>query len=371
VAIVDPGMPAWIKDMFNARLPDLFHEYAKRFGSRLPWKPVVLFSFQDDGSPGYSSGGGTLTGLVNMTLAGSAWRTTNAAAAEQAFHLIAHESAHLWNGQLVASDPSSAGSWMHEGGADAMANEMLGSFGIIDSARYRIRREEALNKCAAAVASGSVESALNRGAERTVYDCGFVMALWTEAAVAQAHSGATMFTFWRALVEAAQKNKGGYDEALYFAVLREAGVSDATVSRMRTFLASRDSIAVAVAGLQEAGIAVRSGQGAPPASYQQEVGRTAMIHVMQQACGRVNFSWGVPVRTGVVATCAPFASELLVFQIQGFRVRDQGAAVHDAVRAACAAREAIALLAEDGRSLTTVPCTRPLLPRPTWFEVPG
>src|SRR6185503_4914726 len=120
LAIVDSSMPAWLRELFDRNLPALFHEYAKRFGTALPWKPVVLFSFDSSGT-GYSSGGGTLTGLISMVLTGSAWRTPSRTAMEQGFHLIAHESAHLWNGQLVSNANSGRGAWMHEGSADAMA----------------------------------------------------------------------------------------------------------------------------------------------------------------------------------------------------------------------------------------------------------
>ena len=368
VAVVDPGMPAWLREMFDRRLPELFGEYARRFGVALPWKPVVLFSYEDNGAPGLSSGGGTLTGFINMTLAGNGWRAQNADAAERAFELIAHESAHLWNGQLAHNVNGTAGAWMHEGGADAIAVEMMRAFGVIDSARYAHRRSEGLNRCVNAVRTASVETSLARGYTRTPYDCGFVIAMWSTAAARRSQRDADLFTFWRTLIANATRNGGSYDDSTYFATLRSFGVADSLVARMRAFLAHRDSASIAIAGLRDAGLNVRAARGQPPPTYQQDVARTAMIHIMQQACARVTFNFGTPIRTGAVPGCEPFANDLQVFQIQRVKIGD-GAALYDAVRAACAASTIVTLHGEDGRVISSVPCTRALAPRPEWYEI--
>lgn len=368
VAIIDPGMPAWIKTLFDTRLPQLFHAYAERFGTPLPWKPVVFFGFDDDGSSGLSSGGGTLTGLINMTLAGAEWRSTSPRAIEQAVYLIAHESAHLWNGQLVANRSNAPGAWMHEGSADAIATEMLLGLGIVDSTGYRARREAALNRCATAVSQGSVETAIARGTMQTAYDCGFVVAMWVAGTVKADRAPADLFAFWRELIRQAKANRNEYDETTFFRTLTTVGGSETVAGRMRAFVQSRDSIGIAITGLNDAGIVVREGQGAPPPSYQQEAARAAMIHLMQQACGRVSLTWASPVRTGALPACEPFAKEMQVFQVQGLRLRDQGAALHDAISAACASGGRLELQGSDGVALSTVTCARPLAPRPHWFQ---
>ncbi|MGE0354859.1 MAG: hypothetical protein AB7I33_13585 [Gemmatimonadales bacterium] len=367
LAIVDAGMPAWLTGMLDRNLPRLFAAYRDRFDAPLPWKPTVLFSFKDTTLSGYSSGGGTLTGLINMTLTGSAWRTPGPEPAERAFHLIAHEAAHLWNGQLVESDPTNAGAWMHEGAADAMADAMLVQFGVVDSARSRRRQEEALNRCALAVTDGPVSTAIQRGAIRTVYDCGFVMAIWTAAAVHAARADAGLFTFWKDLVHAAMQRGGRYDQELYFSVLRGEAVPQDVIDRMRAFLTGSDGFGLAVAGLRGNGVMVATGAGAPPAGYQQELGRTAMLHLMGQACNRVDFNWGPPIRTGAVPDCRPFAAPMQVYRIEGFSPGRKGASTYDAVVSACAAGKEVKLQDEDGKTLSSVPCTQRLEPRPPWY----
>lgn len=165
--------------------------------------------------------------------------------------------------------------------------------------------------------------------------------------------------------------RGRYDERLCFTAVHDEGVPDTVVSRMRAFLANRDSMALAIAGLVHDGVAVRAGQGPPPQPQQQELARLAIGHLMEQACGRMNFWWGTPVRTGAVDGCEPFARELLVFEVQGHRIADDSAALYDAVAAACADRGGVALQAEDGHALATVSCHRALATRPVWYELPG
>jgi hypothetical protein len=369
VAIVDPGMPPWLKTLFDERVPDLFRAYKRRFGAGLAAKPVVLFSFEDKNTPGLNSGGGTLAGFINMSFTGTSWATRTAAASEQAFALIAHESVHLWNGELARSRADGVGAWMHEGSADAIAAEMLRGFGVIDSTRYRTRLEEALNRCAASLNRSSIATALGRGETRVVYDCGVVLAMWTGAAARQAKPGADLLTFWRELIREAQARDGTYDEAVYFEVLKSFGVSESAVRSMRAFLTASDSVRIAVAGLRAAGITVQEGSGTPPPAYQSNAVRAAMIHLMRQACGRVSFSMGAPLHTAAVPGCVPFNAPMAVSGVQEFRVRDQGAAVYDAVAAACAGKAEVVLAGEDGARLSAVPCTATLGPRAPWFRL--
>jgi hypothetical protein len=367
IAIVDPGMPSWLVTLFNDDLPRLFAAYRERFGYPLPWKPVVLFSFGDTASPGLSSGGGVLTGLVNMTFTGGDWLQQTPARTEQAVALIAHESAHLWNAHLATNTDQASGSWMHEGSADAFATEMLYTLGVIDSARYHARREEAINQCATAEASSSVATAGSRNAIREIYDCGVVLTMWTAAAADRANSTANAFTFWHDLIASAKANNGSYDQARYFAVLEREHVPDSVIAQMKAFVAARDGMRIAIDGLRAAGVPVDEGSGMPPVGVRQQAARMAMQHLMSQACGRVNFNFGPSIKTGAVAGCEPFATAHIVFAVDGHRVSDDGAAIYDAVRAACAAARGVSLQRNDGSTIVTVPCQRPLAPRPAWY----
>lgn len=369
LAIVDPGMPRWLRDQFDTNLPALFDALANRLDASLPWKPLVLYSFHDTAISGYSSGGGTLTGLISMTLEGHAWHERNDDASAQAFHLLAHESAHLWNGQLAVS-AGGADSWMHEGSADAMANDLLLAFNVIDAGRHRANREFALNQCAAALAEGPIETAADRGAFRTFYDCGAVMALWTERALQQVSPGDDLFSFWRSLIVAARERGGSYDATLYFGVLASRGVPLAVIARMRAFTTVATSIRPATDGLRDTGLRLTEGVIAPPAAFQRELVRRAFGHLMAASCGGMNFRSGSPIVSGSIDGCEPFATPLRIASIGGFRVSDEGAAAYDAVADACSAGRGIRLEGEDGAMLVTVPCNRPLPARHPWIGLP-
>ena len=91
---------------------------------------------------------------------------------------------------------------------------------------------------------------------------------------------------------------------------------------------------------------------------------------MGQACGgRINFSWGDPVRFGAIRSCEAFAQPLEVAHVENLRVGDQGAAIHDAIVAACAGGGAVSLQDQAGTTLRRVACGRPLRPRAPWYQL--
>jgi len=118
IAVVDPGAPGWLVEQLHRLLPEMFAMYTAGFDEPLPWKPVVLFNFENVERGGLSSGGGTLSGLVQISATGSAWHDATPSSSEHLLYLVAHEAAHLWNGQLHPYRDA-ADSWMHEGSADA------------------------------------------------------------------------------------------------------------------------------------------------------------------------------------------------------------------------------------------------------------
>lgn len=370
LAIVDPGMPPWLETMASNRLPELFDDYTRSFGLTLPWKPTVLYAFRDTTTPGLSSGGGTLDGLVTLTLTGEAWKEATPDAREQAFALLAHESFHFWNGQVVENDPSPAGAWIHEGSADAMAALMALKYGIVDSVRARGAEQSLLNRCVGAVARGPVSTALARGHVRQVYDCGAVMALWTGLAVRRANGAGTLITFWRRLLQDAVANGRRYDQARYFNVLGTMGVDSTTIATMKDFVGETPDVEAAVASFQRLGARIRGMNAPSDAADQVGYARDAFANVMTSACKRVSFYSGVPIRTDAITGCAPFAEAMAVDRIEGLAIAEEGARIYDQVREVCAKAGTVRLGTTDGREVEA-PCTRPLAPRPLWYVLDG
>ena len=365
IAVLDEGLPGWLRDEFDDWIPRLFDFYRDRFGVPLPWKPLVLYGFQRGDEEGLSYGGGTLTGLIQLTVNGDGWSTPSDDARTTALHFVAHEVAHLWNGQLTSNRGSD--SWSHEGSADALADLVIVEFGAIPSAALRQRRETALNGCLLRLGGRSVRASRD---SRVPYECGYVIALWTEAALEQAGSDADLLAFWEALVlNALDENEGDYDLERYLDVLAGFGVDDATTGAFRAAIAGDggDAVETIVRGLRASGVTLETGHGATLA-YRRELARRAFAHLMGAACGgRFSYSGVERFRTYPIDGCEPFAEEMTIEQIGGLDVGSEGAAIYDLVADACQAGETVALTGP-GTSLDLL-CDSPLASRPPWYSL--
>jgi len=375
IAVLDGELPGWLRSQFESWLPRLFAIYSERLEVELPWKPVVLYGFEDVDRPGLSWGGGTLTGLIQLTVSGTEWREPTAEGERSALGFLAHEAAHLWNGQLVRS-AGGRSPWMHEGSADALAGHLLEELGLIDADGLRERYERALNTCLQLTGTVSPNAAAD---PRVPYECGQLMALWTVAALRRSGSETDLFGFWSALIEGALRNppaspgeaRGEYDEALYLATLADFGVERDARERFRAFLAEAegDRTEMALAGLGAEGLALEPTETAPEV-YRVELARRAMTHLMSAACdGRYSFDSGSAFRTYAIPDCDPFAEPLEVHRIAGFRVDTEGDALYDRVAERCAAGDAIALEDAGDAVIAEAPCARRLEPRRPWLRL--
>ena len=221
IALIDPGLPRWLATTLAQRLPELFAFFAARTGHALETRPVVLFSFVP--GAGDDITGGVVGNAVLLRASGDRWREDDPWAVRTALRLIAHEAAHLWNSGL-ASFRAGAPPWLHEGGAEAFADEALHGLGVLDDAGLRTAYSRALAECA-------------DGARRE-YSCGEVAAWWTDLAVRAARPGADLFAVWGALAARAGAGDGYYGPDEYFAALAAFGVPDAAAASLRRFTAN-------------------------------------------------------------------------------------------------------------------------------------
>ena len=371
IVVFDEGLPMWLREQFDSWLPRLFAVYRDRFGAALPWKPLVLYGHDEADRGGYSYGGGTLTGLIQMTVSGAAWAEPSETGRELALGFLAHEVAHLWNGQLTSSRGTDR--WIHEGSADAFADRLLHEFGVVDEAGLRSRRQDALNACFLRLEGRSIKEAPDA---RVPYECGQIIAFWTESAIAAAGAEGDLFTFWNALIAESLEHDGVYNADRYLEVLGSFGVPAPVRERMRVALdpGGPSPVATIVNGLRAAGVTV-DGRGEASADFQFELARRAFGHMMAAACdGRMSFSVGSTFRTFALDGCAPFARPMQVAAVNGRSLGSDGAAVYDAVVEACASGRALELsvapsdeVGSDANVL--VECDRPLDPRPPWYAI--
>ena len=374
IALLDPGAPPWLLERMRDLLPAFFAEYADRFGEALPWKPMVLFSFHDLEVSGLQSGGGTLTGLIQMSVTGGAWREATPDSSEHLVHLIAHEAAHLWNGQIHAyGDP--ADSWMHEGSADALANALLLRHGAIDEARLSERRTEAINLCARGLRDGSLSTAGERRRFSDYYACGSTIAIWSAAATSAEDAPDRLFEIWRRLFEISASAGGDYDRQTYFSALRELGASAESTARLEAFIDTHHTDPVGALGELFSSVGIELERPERPAeSLRRSWAATALQHLMAAACdGRYSFQHeGLRLRTAPMEGCGPFQRELRVVAIEGHPVRQEGDLALAAARRRCERQQPVSLELES-EPPAHVPCPSPppVEPAPLAFPRPS
>ncbi len=371
IAVLDPGTPEWLTEELRRLLPGMFEFYTTEFGAPLPWKPVVLFSFTEREGGGLSNSGGTLSGLVQMSAEGSTWHDATPINAEHLLYLIAHEAAHLWNGQLYPYRDS-ADSWMHEGSADAFAELALMRTGTIDAARLAERRTKALNRCVKGLGDGALHDSGERGQFHNYYSCGNLLAVWSVAVLGDPGDFQRLFDVWRGVFAHADA-ESRYDRQSYFDALASLGVDAAKVDALRSFLDEGldDPAAGVSVFLSGAGIRViQLDRPTPPLRGQWAA--AAMQHLMASTCnGWSSFYREWPwIRTATSASCEPFREELRIVTMEGNQVAADGDRAFAAAAARCRAGRPVRL-GLDGGGVAIIPCTAepPEPPAPLAFPV--
>jgi hypothetical protein len=187
VAVIDEAFPAATRARLASLLPRLMAFYAGELGA-LPTRPM-LFASRDETSAGggYGFQGGTLPGQVFMHLYGRNPAFATPAFAERLDWFFAHEAAHMYQRYPRLEDAGD--SWIHEGGADAMAAVALQALGVIDANGVKAKLQSAVDRCGAGIAEHPLRQAHMQGSFETFYACGFVMQMAADAAARRASRG--------------------------------------------------------------------------------------------------------------------------------------------------------------------------------------
>lgn len=357
ISIVDPGLPDWLEKRTRDALPRLFDLYARRLGAKLPERPTVLFSYKLSENSGYFSSGGTLPGLIQLGIDGTGWQTESEEGLLQLLHFLAHEAAHLWNGQIVQY-PEEAQAWMHEGSADGLAERALVDMGVMDEARFLRYQTEALNQCRRGLGTEPLQTAAKRGRFELYYSCGNTLALLTEKLADR-----DLFSFWSSLVARALAKPGkNYDAADYYALLGD------DADTIRAFVERPASPDALTAALQSRGVTI-STPDSPPSEYGQPLARDALIHLLAGVCtGNYGFNTtatGFTIKTPV--NCKGLNSGDVVELIGGHHVLRTGHLAWDHVQEHCGTTQPV-LLGIAGRTVE-LPCTKPVAARPAYVRV--
>lgn len=369
LAIIDPGAPAWLIERLRAGVPALFDDYVKLTGFPLDKRPAVFFSFEAAADPNSTTWkGGTLTGLIQMHVETARDAVEDRPLLERFFKFLAHEAAHLWNGQMFKSAGKNQ-SWMHEGGADAFAWRALHRAGILTSEELLARQALDLNLCLSLLGEESLAESEERGNFGAVYPCGSALAWLAEASVRKADPSADLHTLWRDVFARAASSGRRYDEAIFLDALRRRTADEAVLAFLDGFLHEPmpDRVALTIAAFARAGVKLEPAPAEAPRDQRQRWSQNLLVALVQEDCnGAFSFTRrgaGWVIHGG--PACATLKSDVTVETAEGHSLVRSGDTAYDAVAARCAAGESVTL--EGSGSRVLLRCSRRLRPRPPWL----
>ena len=184
--LVDRGLPDWIERDVLTVLPRQFDHFAERLQTELNFRPVVFIAWNGPPSRGRTFKGGTLEGLMAVSLEGEQWVAPTKDAHRGWFHHLAHESFHFWDGEMFEPKPNDA-EWLSESAAEYMAVLASRAEGLIDDGEL----DRAINDYATRCQSFS------RTDFRSFYTCGVVV----QALADQASGGRIAEIYRRTFVQ--------------------------------------------------------------------------------------------------------------------------------------------------------------------------
>lgn len=233
-AFMEPSVNGWVREETETLLPGLFAWYSQAFAAPPERAPDMFLAMGDQSEAGrLRYQGDALPGQFMITLSGGGWESPANGARDLLRSGIAHEAAHLWQARARPSG-GDAPDWIHEGAADALANEALEGIGLISHAEAATARAAARYECETELAGGSLDKAAAGGRWRAVYACGHALAV----AAARAHNKeGSVALFWRDFLAASAANKG-YDLPLFLSVIEARGGGD-VADGIRRFAYSR------------------------------------------------------------------------------------------------------------------------------------
>lgn len=228
--VIDPGLPDWLQDQLESELGAVFAAYHDLWGEGLPEKASVLYAFRGYDRPGLSNKGGALgSRLIMLESSGDALRQPSQQIGVYMRWFFAHEIAHLFQARTGAVVASQGDSWIFEGGANAMANIVLGETATENPDGLMSDYAETFDTCAAYLADGPLSEAARDGRYDAYYQCGDLMS----RASAAATPDADLFALWRGLLDAAEARDNRFSTDLYLEVMRERGAPEPAIQAIR------------------------------------------------------------------------------------------------------------------------------------------
>lgn len=253
-AVVDPGLPAWLKAELDGFTPRLLAAHREQLGASSVGRPVLFAAWRGAAREGRSMNGGALHGLISMSFEGKQLLNADPAVAAQVRWFVGHETAHFWVGQTIRHERFED-AWITEGAADVLAVRTLA--GLDPSYAATARLQESVDGCLRITQPGeALKDALRRNEHKAQYDCGAVLLLAAEAGLRRNDPGGDAATFWRALIEE-NRADGVVTSEDWLTAFRRATGDAALTEEVRRFIAegAADPAAFVRALFERSGVA--------------------------------------------------------------------------------------------------------------------
>jgi len=241
ILIIDPIMPASVREKILTGLTKTNALLPKVFGYRVPDKYQIFMAASNlEKNNGTSIKGGALSHQIRFTLVGRG--TLRLAETQPLFYpkLAVHETLHLWQNDVWLEQLSGPRQWVHEGGADAIAYEIMRLSGLYDAAAYTSKWQSVEQNCAKLLGSTSVHGGTEAGYYDVFYECGAFANYLVGAALNQTDPGAGILIFWKAMAAWDKEIIMNTDnEGLFFLTMKKLGLRDVQEQALRLFLSEQ------------------------------------------------------------------------------------------------------------------------------------
>lgn len=196
VAVVDRAFPDEAREGLSRLFPRLMAFYRSELGA-LARKPM-LFASRDADYPdgGFGFQGGTLPDQVFLHLYGRNEAFERSDFSQKMNWFFAHEAAHLY--QRARPMDSTGDSWIHEGGADAMAALALRELGLLSAAELATQLDDNVDACSAGLGGQPLDTSHEAGRFSNFYSCGKLLQMLIDADARRASGGlCDLWCVWR------------------------------------------------------------------------------------------------------------------------------------------------------------------------------
>ncbi len=172
MSLVDPGTPAWVRELHDELLPRLMEHFGGWTGVALSFEPSVMVSYTPEGEAGEASlSGGAVGRQLQLELIGEGWAEPSEEARQRYARFLAREAFHLWNGAQFTTWLGASEAWLTEGSADLLSIEALQELGVFAEADAHRALRDMATACAPRLAGGPLLTAPDRYDADAFYDC--------------------------------------------------------------------------------------------------------------------------------------------------------------------------------------------------------